>query len=38
MIFEYKNAHSNPLFYRQKIIKLPDKILMGNCLFIGKSI
>ena len=36
--FECRNAHSNPLFYRHKLIKLPDKILIENCLFISKSI
>ena len=30
--------HSNPLFFRYEIIKLPDKIIMENCFFIGKSI
>ena len=35
--FECRGAHSNPLF-RHEIIKLPDKILMENCLFISKSI
>ena len=38
MSFECRNAHSNPLFFRHEIIKLPDKIKMENCLFIGKSI
>ena len=38
MSFEWKNAHSNTLFLRHEIIKLPDKIIMENCLFINKSI
>ena len=38
MSFECRNAHSNPLFFGQEIIKLPDKIIMENCLFINKSI
>ena len=32
-----RNAHSNPLLFRHEI-KLPDKIIMENCLFISKSI
>ena len=38
MSFECRNAHSNPLFFRHEIIKLPNKIIMENCLFISKSI
>ena len=38
MSFEWKNAHSNTLFLRHEIIKLPDKIIMGKCLFISKPI
>ena len=38
MSFECRNVHSNPLFFRHEIIKLPDKILMENCLFISKSV
>ena len=33
-----RNAHSNALFYRHKIIKLHDKIIIAKYLFIGKSI
>ena len=33
MSFECRNAHSNPLLFR-----LPDEIIMENCLFISKSI
>ena len=36
--FEYRNVYSNPLFYRHEIIKLHDKIIIENCLFISKSI
>ena len=36
--FECRNAHSNPLFYRHEIVKLYDKIIIENCLFISKSI
>ena len=38
MSFECRSAHSNRLFFRHEIIKLPDKIIMENCLFISKSI
>ena len=34
MSFECRNAHSSPLFYRQKIIKLPDKILMEKTAYL----
>ena len=36
--FECRNAHSNPLFYRHEIVKLHDKVIIENCLFISKSI
>ena len=36
--FECRNANSNPLFYRHKIVKLHDKIIIENCLFISNSI
>ena len=38
MSFECRSAHSNPLHFRYEIIKIPDKIIMENCLFISKSI
>ena len=38
MSFECRKAHSNPPFFRQEIIELPDKILIENCLFISKYI
>ena len=36
--FKFRNAHSNHLFYRYKTVKLRDKIITENCLFISKSI
>ena len=33
---ECTNAHSAPFFFKSKIVKLPDKIKIGNCLFISK--
>ena len=36
--FECRNAHSNPLFYRNEIVKLHDKLIIENCLFISTSI
>ena len=36
--FECRNANSKPLFFRHEIIKLPDKTIMKNCLFISKPI
>ena len=38
MSFECRNTHSNPLFSKHEMIKLPYKIIMENCLFISKSI
>ena len=35
---ESKNAHSNPLFIRHEIIKLPNNIKMENCLFIRNMV
>ena len=35
---ECRDIHSNPLFNTHKIIKLPEKILMENYLFISKFI
>ena len=31
-----QNEHSNPLFLESKIIKLPDKVKIENCLLISK--
>ena len=36
--FKWRNAHSNPLSYRHEVVKLHDKIIIENCLFISKSI
>ena len=36
--FECRNADSNPLFYRSEIVKLHDKLIIENCLFISTSI
>ena len=36
--FESRNANSDPLFYRHEIVKLLDKTITENCLFISKSI
>ena len=36
MSFSDRIAHTDPLFYNSKIIKLPDKILIENCYFISK--
>ena len=30
--------HRHPLFYKYKIVKLHDKIIIENCLYINKSI
>ena len=34
--FKGRNAHSSPLFYHSKIIKISDKVKIENCLFIKK--
>ena len=36
--FKERNAHTAPLFFRSKIMKLPDKIKIENCLFISKYV
>ena len=36
--FKEHNAHSAPLFFKSKIVKLPDKIKIENCLFISKYV
>ena len=36
--FKERNAHTAPLFFRSKIVKLPDKIKIENCLFISKYV
>ena len=34
--FKESNAHTAPLFFKSKIVKLPNKIKIENCLFISK--
>ena len=36
--FKERNAHTAPLFFKSKIVKLPDKIKIENCLFISKYV
>ena len=36
--FKERNAHSAPLFFKWKIVKLPNKIKIENCLFISKYV
>ena len=36
--FKKRNAHTAPLFFKSKIVKLPDKIKIENCLFISKYV
>ena len=36
--FKERNAHSAPLFFKSKIVKLPNKIKIENCLFISKYV
>ena len=36
--FKERNAHSAPLFFKSKIVKLPDKIKIENCLFISNYV
>ena len=36
--FKERNAHSAPLFFKSKIVTLPDKIKIENCLFINKYV
>ena len=33
-----KNSHSGPLFKQNNILKFEDKILIGNIIFVSKSI
>ena len=35
---QLKNSHSGPLFKRNNILKFEDKILIGNIIFVRKSI
>ena len=36
--FKKRNAHTAPLFFKSKIVKLPDKIKIESCLFISKYV
>ena len=36
--FKERNAHTAPLFFKSKIVKLPDKIKIESCLFISKYV
>ena len=36
--FKERNAHSAPLFFKSKIVKLPDKIKIESCLLISKYV
>ena len=36
--FKERNAHTAPLFFKSKIVKLPNKIKIENCLFISKFV
>ena len=36
--FKERNAHSAPLFFKSKIVKLPNMIKIENCLFISKYV
>ena len=36
--FKERSAHSAPLFFKSKIVKLPDKIKIENWLFISKYV
>ena len=33
--FKERNAHYSRLFYHSKIIKIADKVMIENCLFIN---
>ena len=36
--FKERNVHSAPIFFKSKIVKLPGKIKIENCLFISKYV
>ena len=36
--FKEHDAHTAPLFFKSKMVKLPDKIKIENCLFISKYV
>ena len=36
--FKERNAHTAPLFFKSKVVKLPNKIRIETCIFIGKYV
>ena len=36
--FKERNAHTAPLFFKSKVVKLPNKIKIENCIFISKYV
>ena len=36
--FKERNTHTDSLFFNSKMVKLPDKIKIENCLFISKNV
>ena len=36
--FTERNGHTAPLFFKSKMVELPDKIKIENCLFISKYV
>ena len=36
--FKKRNPHTAPLFFKSNIVKIPYKIQIDNCLFIGKYV
>ena len=36
LFYKQQNEHSTPLFLESKIIKLPDKVKLENCLLVNK--
>ena len=36
--FKEHNAHTAPLFFKSKIVKLPVNVKIQNCLFISKYV
>ena len=36
--FKERNAHTAPLFFKSKVVKLPNKIRIENCILIGKYV
>ena len=38
ILFKERNSHTAPLFFKSKMVTLPDKIKSENCLFIRKYV